>query len=278
MLHFSYHSHYGTSSFRRSIFTIAMPPPSAQSVNAAKEKLLKALSEFRSIGQNRPQLKAVGQWAGYVNVDSKHVRHALGQLKEQEFIVRGNGCIQLTEKGIEAAPAVEDTPNDVALQEKILQMILAEPKGLPSAENTTTVFHQLLDGKAHPKSDLVRTAGYTHVDSHAFRNLLKRMESLGMLDKSTKKGHVQLSDMAFAVGGRPSGKNDAGASLSKKGTSTCTPSSAGKRKSLAINGSARTDNSAGTTGDKRRKDGANKNSPACKDPKTRKVLWPSESP
>ncbi|CAB9496961.1 expressed unknown protein [Seminavis robusta] len=218
--------------------------PSAQSVNTAKANLLRGLAKFRAMGENSPVLKVVANWVGYVNIESKHVRHALKQMKEEGLINRhcSDDRVELTADGIDAAPEVEDVPTTNAeMQAMMLKMILEDQKGLPNAEKTTAVFNRLLDGKVHAKKDLVRAAGFKHPDNRAFRNLVNRMLSFGILE-NVGKGTVKLTDMAFRKeeGGQPlenGTESNAGAPLSSSseestngggGTGTGGSSSAGK--------------------------------------------------
>jgi hypothetical protein len=72
------------------------------------------------------------------------------------------------------------------------------PGGLPSESQSKIIFDMLLDREVHTKEELVKAAGYAGTDNKKFRNLMKRLEAIKVVDKSGGKS-IQLNGTMFGA-------------------------------------------------------------------------------
>ena len=177
-----------------------MSQPSFESIQKARENIMNALFEFYAVGKRgEMETKTIAAYAGYSNITSKHVRTALKQLKDSNFIRQSKGMMEMTEKGAQSMPKPEQVPSNHAMQTKLLAMLIKESAkagaNLPPPEKIVALFNILLDGEVHEKKALAKRVGYSH-DTKAFRNVIARMKAWGMLTGTSK---VTLTNMAFPV-------------------------------------------------------------------------------
>ena len=197
---------------------------SEASVKKARAAILQAMADLYAVGVTSASLHAVAAQAGYKGIEGKAFRTAVKQLRDAGIINRTKDEIELTEKGIkEEMPEAATVPDSSAMQAKLLEHILKE-KGVPSEEKTTKVYNCLLDGKPHSKKDLAKLAGYAGDDSKPFRNLMKRMLTLKIVEPVAGRGGlVQATDNNFPFG-RPNGGSIA---TDGKAETTSSPTTSG---------------------------------------------------
>lgn len=142
--------------------------------------------------------------SGYARHDSKGYRNAKKKLvNEIGYLTKAGKLFKLTEKGrthlIDSGKLYippEPTTNEEAqaqLKEALLKIVKAPTKKLEAVWDT------LMDGKAHSVDDLVKEAGYERSDSKGYRQIIKGMNTLEMLDKPSK-GKLQFSAKVYQFG------------------------------------------------------------------------------
>ena len=116
------------------------------------------------------------------------------------MLTRSKNIITWTEKGIADFPEAKAPPSQeerqVAFFEKLCKNPEKYPGGLPSDSKIKDVFDLLLDREPHTKVELAKAAGYNATDTKKFRNLMKRLEAIKVIDSSSGKS-IQLNDTMF---------------------------------------------------------------------------------
>lgn len=176
---------------------------SSAAINNARVKLLQAAADQHAINPGPQDLKAVAMDAGYKGIEGKAFRKAVQNLKEDGLLTRSKDVITWTDKGIADFPEAKAPPSQeerlAVFFEKLCKNPVDYPGGLPSDDQRKAVFDLLLDRESHTKEELAKAAGYTRTDTKKFRNLMKRLEAIKVIDSSIGKS-IQLNDTMFPAG------------------------------------------------------------------------------
>lgn len=146
--------------------------------------------------------------AGYKRTDSTGYRRAMKELiKESGHVIRvGKGVLSLTEAGVafqqEHGPVVEfAAPTMENHQATLLQTLLGHVKTKETV--VRDLWNLLLDGKEHTTEELLKVGGYKRTDSTGFREFMKRVKKMELLEKGTGKNSWIFTDKVYRHGCRP---------------------------------------------------------------------------
>lgn len=142
---------------------------------------------------------------GYTRTDSTGYRKVMKQLaKEFGHVEKKKGQLALTEEGhryiaangltVQVLPATNEEHQE-QLKEIILKNAKAPEKALRS------VWDVLVDGKAHTSDELLQATGYKRKDSTGYREIMKWLNKLELLEKNGK--FVRFTDKVYRFGARP---------------------------------------------------------------------------
>lgn len=151
------------------------------------EKILCFLYENHEVGTTSVPEEQVVLVSGYARADSTGYRKAANQIiKIDELAERSSKCWSLTEKGIKvletkAGPKIKPFSNhemEVFIKQRILKM---SQKKVPE-EKLNSVWNVLRDGKVHSREELLLAAGYKRPDSTGYREIMKWMKKLELVE------------------------------------------------------------------------------------------------
>lgn len=176
---------------------------SEDAINTARNKFLQAAADQHAINPGPQDLKAVAMDAGYKGIEGKAFRKAVQNLKQEGLLNRSKNVITWTDKGIADFPEAKAPPSQEERQTMFFEKLCKDPEGypggLPSEEKIKVVFNILLDRESHTKEQLAKAAGYSATDTKKFRNLMKRLEAIKVIDSSNGKS-IQLNGTMFPAG------------------------------------------------------------------------------
>ena len=121
-------------------------------------------------------------------------------------LAKSSGKLSLTEQGLEfidqnggvqmkiTPPTMEEN------QEKLKQSILDNAKA--PAHAVDAVWDLLMDGQGHEATELLEVAGYKRPDSTGYRELVKWLKKLELVEKQGKS--FSFTDKVYRYGSRPS--------------------------------------------------------------------------
>ena len=143
---------------------------------------------------------------GYARTDSTGYRKAMTKLtKELHHVNRAGGKLGLTEEGhryiqenglsVEVAPATNKEH-----QEQLKETILKNPKAPAKALNA--IWEVMIDGKWHTREELLEAAGYKRPDSTGYREVMKWLGKLELLEKDGT-ATFKFTDKVYRHGSRP---------------------------------------------------------------------------
>ena len=175
---------------------------SQASVDKARGKILQAGADIHAFNPDPQDLKQVASDAGYSGIEGKAFRTAITNLKKEGFLTRSKDIITWTPKGIATFPKAKDPPTPEERQAKFFETLCKNPEklpgGLPSDDKFKIIFDLLLDGKSHTKKELAEATEYS-IETKKFRNAMKRLEAVKMIDSATGKS-IQMKEGLFGPG------------------------------------------------------------------------------
>lgn len=163
---------------------IAQPTNGAGGLSGPERKILMAMSQLLSIGQQNPPREMIAGWAGY-SPNGGAFNNPIGHLRSLGY-VEGT---RLTESGL-AEAGTYDPPGRDEIHNGIIG-ILDGPQ--------SKILRVLLDanGEEMSRADLAQAAGY-ELDGGAFNNPLGALRTKGLAEYPSR-GMVKATDWLFAV-------------------------------------------------------------------------------
>ena len=128
--------------------------------------------------------------SGYARTESTGYRNARTQVtKESGFVEKTGKTMRLTEKGMhhmsaKAGTVAKPTTNK-EVEESYKARIMKFAKGKAALEKALNAIWQVLrDCEFHGRDELLLAAGYKRPDSTGYREIMKWMNQLGLVEKS----------------------------------------------------------------------------------------------
>lgn len=163
------------------------------------------LHGMHQVGINSVDEKEILLKTGYARKDSTGYRKAMKELtKELNHVEKTKGQLALTEEGhryiaanglkVTVIPATNEDHQE-QLKETILKNAKAPEKALRA------IWGILEDGKPHPGDELLEAAGYKRKDSTGYREIMKWLNKLELLEKVGTS--FMFTDKVYRYGSRP---------------------------------------------------------------------------
>ena len=185
-----------TASSSKSVSPIKAKPTQSKT-NGNKGDPIKAIltkmGEMKMIGINEVKEEELVKATGYARHDSKGHRNAVNHLvRDVAYISKNPGKVYvLTEKGYKhlIESGIIELPKEPANEEEYFEQLLGllfksvkAPKPKIQA-----LWDTLKDEQPHPITELVKVAGYERPDSKGYRNIIKGMDTLELVEKCSNK-------------------------------------------------------------------------------------------
>lgn len=159
-----------------------------------EQKILTALKELLDLGIAAPPRLQIALFSGYSNLQSLGFKTAMKKLVTDGLVeYPDKETMSLTQTGVAQAPtaATPATTNE-QVQARLKSML---------KDKAPVIFDILHDGRPHIREELAAQVGYSNVMSKGFKDALKQMISLKMVEHPDgNKNLVQLTDIAFPFG------------------------------------------------------------------------------
>jgi len=167
-----------------------------------EQRILSSLKELLDLGITAPPRSQIALFSGYSNVQSASFKKAMKNLNQELGFIDypDKDTVRLTATGTSQAPsAVAPATSNHEIQERLKKML---------KDKAPAIFDQLKDGRSHAREQVAATVGYSNMASKGFKDAVKQMLSLNMIEESKegKKKLIQLTDIAFPFG-RPGTAN-----------------------------------------------------------------------
>lgn len=148
-------------------------------------RILTALAELRSIGQDRPPKAMVAAWARY-SVNGGAFNNPLGKLRTAGLIAYAPGnLVELTDAG-QAEIGMVEAPDQQEVNRRIMGVLNGPERRILAA---------LMEGGETDKETLAARAGYAQ-DGGAFNNPLGSLRTAGFIER-LPGGFIKPSDWIF---------------------------------------------------------------------------------
>jgi hypothetical protein len=163
-----------------------------------EEAILTYMADMLASGVTEVAQEALLKATKYAAPDSKGFRNPIKQLvKELEYLVKMDTTYSLTEKGVEYLKKKgKIAPEPTSLEEhqaRIKEMLVKVTSKAPEAK-VETIWNKLLGGKTCTQKELLGASGYKGADSSGYKNIMKQMRIMKLLDETVGKGQFKLSD------------------------------------------------------------------------------------
>jgi hypothetical protein len=159
-------------------------PPSGfqptEGITPVMQRILDALAELEVLSVTEPDRIQVAFLAGYTHLQSTGFVKALGALSAAALVrYPTGGRVALSDLGRSLARYPDRPRSSVEIQARVLELLGGVHE---------RVLRPLIDAYPDPieRTELMRAAGYTHLQSTGFVKALGRLRSLGFVDYPTK--------------------------------------------------------------------------------------------
>jgi predicted transcriptional regulator len=173
----------------------------------ARENILDCLYENHEVERSRvPESEVLGA-SGYARTDSTGYRKIMKELtKESELVEKKNKELWLTEKGIkemESKPgksvARKPKKTNADVEELYKKQVIKSGKGKVPADKLELLWGCLRDRRAHSVEELLAVTQYSRADSTGYREIMKALKTLGLIEKSGKSAWKFIEKKVFPM-------------------------------------------------------------------------------
>jgi hypothetical protein len=162
------------------------------------EVIMTYMADMLASGVTEVTEDALLKATDYAGHDSKGFRNPVKQLvKELEYLVKTVKTYSLTEKGVEYLQkngkiAAEPTSLEEH-QTRIKKMLVKGTRKAPEAK-LEAIWNKLLGGDICTQHELLEASGYKGADSSGYKNIMKQMRTMKLLDETVGKGRFKFTD------------------------------------------------------------------------------------
>lgn len=152
--------------------------------------ILAYLYEMHEMGTEDVKVENVLKETGYARTDSNGYRNAVNKAtKDMGFVEKTGKTMRLTEKGMEHmtanAPKVAKPTTNKEVEDAFKARIVKFSKGKAPEKTINTIWQLLSDGKTHERDEILHVCGYKRPDSTGYRETMKHMRKLGVVETPT---------------------------------------------------------------------------------------------
>lgn len=181
---------------------------SSSSGSDTAEMIRSYLWGMRQAGLDQVDETDILQVTGYARTDSTGYRKVMKELtKTLQHVTKSKGIVSLTKEGLDYIAAnggvqLKVTPPSMEEhQEKLKQSVINNAKVPVKA--ILAIWNLLLDGQDHAVMDLVQAGGYKRTDSTGYREVMKWLKKLELVDKKQGGAAYGFADKVYRYGSRP---------------------------------------------------------------------------
>lgn len=159
-------------------------------INRTQQRILDALAWYESIGVSQPTNLQVGAIA-LIDSSGGHFSNTVGPLSTEGLVVRGNGCMYLTDEGRKIA----SIPDNIATMDDYHDMMRTRVRRVGSGK-TVEMLDVVINHNGHEVSveEIGRVVGIDHTGGH-FSNTIGPLGTLGLIDR--RNGIVRPTEILF---------------------------------------------------------------------------------
>ena len=164
--------------------------------------ILAYLYEMHEMGTEDVKEDHVLKETGYSRTDSTGYRDARKKIiKEMGFVKKTGDTMRLTEEGKKHmsanAPKVPKPTTNKEMEVVLKARIAKFSKGKAPEKAINTIWSLLSDGKVHKQDEILIACGYKRADSTGYRETMKQMLKLGLVEKLGQGSFQFVSKTAF---------------------------------------------------------------------------------
>ena len=166
------------------------------------DKILSFLFEMYEMGTTVVKEDQVLKESGYARTDSTGYRAAMKEvIKNLGYVQKSAGTMSLTEEGLkymsskQGNTATKTPTTNKEVEESLKKRIMKFSKGKAPQKALDAIWDVLKDNDEHERDELVAAGGYKRPDSTGYREIMKWMKQLDVVEQPStgKKGMFKFN-------------------------------------------------------------------------------------